>query len=62
MLVPWHQNSMAGVMQDAMVRRRRFKPGADMVGAEFEAISESSWGVRKSFTHIFRLEGVNHDV
>jgi len=43
---------MAGVMQDAMVRRRRFKPGADMVGAEFEAISESSWGVRKSFTPI----------
>ena len=53
---------MAGVEQDAMLVQRRFKPGADKVGAEFEAISGSRWGSRKSFTHIFRLEGVNHDV
>jgi hypothetical protein len=53
---------MARVEQDAMLMQRRFKPGADKIGAEFEAISESSWGIRKSFTHIFRLEGVNHDV
>ncbi len=53
---------MAGVAQYAMLMQRRFKPGADKVGAEFEAISESGWGSKKSFSQIFRLEGVNHDV
>ena len=53
---------MAKLKQDAMLTQRRFKPGADKVGAEFEAISEGSWGSRKSYTQIFRLEGVNHDV